>query len=67
MFPNPFDQRISMSYRRGLLVLLSALTTVPLSGCLVVGGSSRGGFFIFPGSLGLIVLIVIVGLILRRR
>ena len=38
-----------------------------LSGCVVVGASSRGGFFIWPGGLGLLLMIVLVVLLLRRR
>ena len=53
---------------RAALVLLSLFAAIgSLTGCLMVGGSSRGGFFIFPGGLGLVVLIVIVALLLRRR
>ena len=52
-------------------VLFTLLATLVMSGaltgCLMVGGSSRGGFFIFPGSLGLIFLIIVVSLVLRRR
>lgn len=40
---------------------------LPLSGCMVVGYSSRGGGFIFPGGLGLIVMLVVLFLLLRRR
>ena len=38
-----------------------------LTGCLMIGGSSRGGFFIWPGSIGLLVIILIVSMLLRRR
>ena len=49
-------------------VALSAfLASSTLIGCLVIGGSSRGGFFIWPGSIGLLVIILIVSLLLRRR
>ena len=35
--------------------------------CVVVGGySSEGGWFIWPGSLGLLAIIVILLLLLRR-
>ena len=51
-----------------VLVILSALVaSSTLTGCLVIGGSSRGGFFIWPGSIGLLVIILIVSLLLRRR
>ena len=35
-----------------------------LTGCVVIGGSSRGGFFLWPGGLGLLLMIV---LLTRRR
>ena len=38
-----------------------------LTGCLVVGGSSSGGFFIWPGSLGLLVVVVLIFALMRRR
>ena len=53
--------RIAFTLLAGFLVMS------PLCGCLLIGGSSRGGFFIFPGGLGLVVLIVVVALLLRRR
>lgn len=59
------QQRSTM---RGFLVILAALgASGSLTGCLMIGGSSRGGFFIWPGSLGLLVIILIVSLLLRRR
>lgn len=48
-----------------LVLLISACTT--LTGCLVAGVSSGGGFFIWPGSLGLLVVLLIIFLIMRRR
>jgi hypothetical protein len=41
--------------------------TLSLTGCVVAGVSSGGGFFIWPGSIGFLVLILIAVLILRRR
>ena len=40
---------------------------LPLSGCLMVGYSSRGGGFIFPGGLGLLVMLLVLYLLMRRR
>lgn len=52
----------------GVLKAMAALMASSLlSGCLMIGGSSRGGFFIWPGSIGLLVMILIVSLLLRRR
>lgn len=51
-----------------LVILISlAVGTLPLSGCLVAGVSSGGGFFIWPGSIGLVLLVLLVVFILRRR
>jgi hypothetical protein len=49
------------------LVLLSGLLCVPLTGCIALGYSSGGGWFIWPGGLGLLLLIAIVLFILRQR
>jgi hypothetical protein len=38
-----------------------------LSGCVMVGYSSRGGFFVWPGGIGLLVLLGILWLIFSRR
>lgn len=53
--------RLVLSTLAGLLSLGS------LTGCFVVGASSRGGFFVWPGGLGLLVLILVVVFLLRRR
>ncbi len=38
-----------------------------LTGCLVAGVSSNGGAFLWPGGLGLVVVIVLGLFLLRRR
>ncbi len=38
-----------------------------LSGCLVAGVSSSGGGFIWPGGLGLVVIVLVVLFLMRRR
>ena len=64
-------RRSSSAADKGMRIALSAvaglLSLGSLSGCVVVGASSRGGFFIWPGGLGLVVLILVVLLVLRRR
>lgn len=50
-----------------LTLLVALIASSTLTGCFVIGGSSRGGFFIWPGSIGLLVIILIVSLLLRRR
>lgn len=50
--------------RIALLLTLVALTQ---SACIGVGYSSGGGWFIWPGGLGLVVVLAILFLLLRRR
>ncbi len=38
-----------------------------LQGCIMVGYSSRGGFFVWPGGLGLLLLLLVLWLLLRSR
>ena len=50
-----------------LLLVAALVASGTLTGCLMIGGTSRGGFFIWPGSLGLLVILLIVSLLIRRR
>lgn len=52
---------------RTLAAALLLLSPFALTGCIVAGGSSRGGWFIFPGGFGLILMILLVVFLLRRR
>jgi hypothetical protein len=45
----------------------ASVATLGLSGCLVAGYSSGGGWFVWPGSLGLLVIVLIVVFLMRRR
>ncbi len=48
--------------------LLSLAATLPLTGCLMVGGySSRGGWFIWPGSFGFLLVLLLLFFLLRGR
>ena len=53
------------------VVCAAVLALVPcslLSGCLIAGWSSGGGSFIWPGGLGLIVVLgLLLWLLLRQR
>ncbi len=49
------------------VVLGGVVLAVMLSGCLVVGWSSAGGGFIWPGGIGLVVMILLVLFFLRKR
>lgn len=47
------------------IALLMALTQY---GCIVVGGySNTGGWFLWPGGLGLVLIVALVFLLMRRR
>jgi hypothetical protein len=60
-------KRSAQMFRLALILTTGLLLTGALTGCLVAGVSSSGGWFIWPGSLGLIVIIVIAALLMRRR
>jgi FtsH-binding integral membrane protein len=49
------------------LLLTGLALCTSLTGCVVVGASSSGGWFIFPGGIGLILMILLVLFLLRRR
>jgi hypothetical protein len=53
--------------KSGFTIVTALFSSLALSGCLVAGVSSSGGFFIWPGSIGLLLLLLIVFFILRRR
>jgi hypothetical protein len=49
---------------------IGAITLLLLfsSGCIVAGGySSRGGWFIWPGTIGILLVIAVLFLLFRRR
>lgn len=48
-----------------LLMLLSL--QLASASCVGVGYSSRGGWFVWPGGLGLLLILIVVVLLLRRR
>ena len=53
--------------KRGFVAGLLAAVAASQTACIAVGYRSGGGFFVWPGGLGLIVLIVIVVILLARR
>lgn len=49
------------------MTLLAMLLAMTQSGCMMVGGySSNGGWFIWPGGLGLVVMLVLLYLLFGR-
>ena len=53
--------------RTALLAAATLLCSLPLTGCIAVGYSTHGGWFIWPGSLGLLLILGLVFLLMRRR
>jgi hypothetical protein len=53
--------------KKSLALLLLLSSQLASASCVGVGYSSRGGWFIWPGGLGLIVVIILLVLLLRRR
>ena len=52
---------------RGALILASSLTLcTTLTGCLVAGYSSSGGWFLWPGSISLLIVILLLIWLMRR-
>jgi len=59
-------QTFQSAIRMGALVALGLIFAETLTGCLVAGYSSTGGFFLWPGSIGLVVVLLLLFLLLRR-
>lgn len=58
---------MKQSIRAALLMMSGLGACSALSGCVMLGYSSRGGFFLWPGGLGLLVLLGVLWLIFSRR
>jgi hypothetical protein len=43
------------------------IALLTLSGCIAVGYSSSGGWFVWPGGLAVVLVILFVVFLLRRR
>lgn len=61
------SSRLRCAARPACVLALAPLLGLTLSGCLVVGYSSRGGFFIWPGSLVLLLILALLYFLLRGR
>ena|GEM_PF-1549635 len=60
-----YEKEEEMKKIIALVLLLS--WQLSLASCVGIGYSSRGGWFVWPGGLGLLVLIVVIILLFRRR
>ena len=49
------------------LLLATLLASTALIGCIVAGASSSSGWFIWPGGLGLVVIVLLAIFFLRGR
>src|SRR3984893_14056966 len=58
---------ISTLFADATTLLVACVATLGLSGCLVAGYSSGGGWFVWPGSLGLLIVVVLIAFFVRRR
>jgi hypothetical protein len=56
-----------LNISRPLLAAMALAFCAQLTGCVVVGGSSNGHWFIWPGGLGLLLMILLLVFLLRRR
>ena len=52
---------------RLLCSLFAVCAILSMTGCVVAGYSSRGGFFLWPGSIVLTLLGLLVFYLMRRR
>ena len=58
---------VSTLFAKAAALFAASAATVGLSGCLVAGYSSGGGWFVWPGSLGLLVLVLLIVFLIKRR
>ena len=61
------EQNNALLHKRIWMLALLLPAVSSLSGCLVAGVSSNGGWFIWPGSFGLLFVFLVLFLLLRRR
>jgi hypothetical protein len=43
------------------------LACITLDGCIIIGSSRHGGFFLWPRGFGLLILVIIVIALMRPR
>jgi hypothetical protein len=56
----------SSAARDVLIPASSLILCTPLTGCLVFGYTSNGGWFIWPGSITLLIVVLLLVWLLRR-
>ena len=63
--PNPMKSR-SKAARHALILASTLILCTTLTGCLVFGYTSNGGWFIWPGSITLLLVILLIVWLIRR-
>ena len=63
--PNPMKS-CSKAARDALILASSLVLCTTLTGCLVFGYTSSGGWFIWPGSISVILAILLLVWLMRR-
>ena len=64
---NPMRQtRMSSTSRKAVSAVVALLLCVSLSGCLVIGYTSGGGWSVWPGSLVITLVLVLIYFLTRR-
>ena len=53
--------------KKAILSILMLLLTLSFSSCVGVGYSNRGGWFVWPGGCGVVVLSLLIIFFMRRR
>jgi hypothetical protein len=62
------DERGGLTLKMSRLLPIAFVLALAQTGCIVVGGyRSGGGWFVWPGGLGLLLIVVVVLLLARRR
>jgi ABC-type proline/glycine betaine transport system permease subunit len=59
--------RTAVVIRTICTLLASWIGAAGLSGCVAVGYSSGRGWFVWPGGLGLLIIVLIIVFVSRRR
>lgn len=61
------EHRGVMKLSAKVAAILTVLLAATQTACIAVGYSGRGGWFIWPGGLGLLLLIGLIFVLMRRR
>ncbi|WP_236657650.1 hypothetical protein [Acidisarcina polymorpha] len=60
--------KVLQSAAPACILAVELILSVTLTGCMVVGGySSGGGWFLWPGGLGVVSMILLILFVMRRR